>query len=202
MDQALGVLQDLAPALEAAYLPLKSLHIIAVVAWFAGLFYIVRLFVYLRETQARPRAEREVLEPQLKLMARRLWFGITWPSSIATVIFGLGMLHLFWPPAPWLKIKLGLVAGLIGYHLVCHRIHAALQASQPIASSRAFRIWNEIATLFLVSIVFLVVMKSAISVVWGAVGLGIFAAILMMGITIYRWIRQGPPLGGPAQEAK
>ncbi len=171
------------------YLPFKALHIIAVVCWFAGLVYIVRLFVYLRETQDRTQDDRAVLEPQLKMMARRLWFGINWPSAIGTVVFGSGMLHFFWPPPLWLQLKLGLVVGLIGYHLACHKIHASLQAGEPIASSRAFRIWNELATLFLVSIVFLVVMKDAMSLVWGIVGLAIFSAVLMAGISVYRRIR-------------
>lgn len=201
MDQALGALSGAFATLDAAYLPIKAIHIVSVVAWFAGLFYIVRLFVYLRETQARPQAEREILEPQLKLMARRLWFGITWPSAISTLIFGSCMLHLFWPPALWLLLKLALVVGLIGYHLACHYIHRELQAGRPIASSRAFRIWNEVATLFLVSIVFLVVMKDALSMVWAALGLTIFAAALMAGITVYRRVRLGAASRAP-QEAK
>ncbi|MEQ1568373.1 MAG: CopD family protein [Myxococcota bacterium] len=173
------------------YLPLKALHVVAVVAWFAGLFYIVRLFVYLAEVRARPAAERAVLEPQLQLMARRLWFGITWPAGLATIGFGLGLLGVFWPPPLWLQLKLGLVGLLLGYHAVCHRIHADLQAGRPSWSSRSFRIWNEVATLLLVSIVFLVVMKDAMSVVWGALGLAVFAAVLMAGITVYRRAREG-----------
>lgn len=172
------------------YLPLKALHIVSIVAWFAGLFYIVRLFVYLRETQDRAQAERDVLEPQLKLMASRLWFGITWPAAIASVAFGLGLLQYFWPPPLWLELKLLLVVGLVGYHLQCHRIHAGLQRGERVWSSRAFRMWNELATLFLVGIVFLVVMKDALSLVYGVVGLAIFTAVLMAGIVGYRRYRE------------
>jgi putative membrane protein len=176
----------------AAWFPiLKALHIVAVVAWFAGLFYIVRLFVYLAEARERPEAERRVLDPQLRLMARRLWFGITWPAGVATVVLGLSMLPLFWPPATWLELKLALVGVLVGYHLQCHRIHRALQAGEPTWSARAFRVWNEVATLLLVGIVFLVVLKDALSLLWGTVGLAAFAGLLMLGITAYRRLRQG-----------
>lgn len=171
------------------FLTLKAIHIIAIVAWFAGLFYIVRLFVYLRETQDRPANERDVLQPQLRLMAYRLWFGITWPAAIATVAFGSALAWYFWPPPPWLQIKLGLVVLLVGYHLVCHGLHAALQRGEPIWSSRSFRIWNEVATLLLVGIVFLVVLKDAMSMLWGILGLFVFSAVLMAGITLYRWVR-------------
>lgn len=173
-----------------SYLVFKALHIIFVVCWFAGLFYIVRLFVYLTEAHERPPAERDVLLPQLKLMAWRLWFGITWPSAIATAVFGAGMLHLFWPVPRWLAIKLGLVAGLFAYHLACHWVHARLQADDPPWSSRTLRLWNELATLFLVSIVFLVVLKDALAMLWGIVGLVAFTAVLMAGITVYRRVRK------------
>ena len=179
------------------YLTLKALHIIGVVTWFAGLFYIVRLFVYLRETQDRPQAERDVLQPQLRLMARRLWYGITWPSAVATLVLGTGLLHLFWPPPGWLQVKLALVALLFGYHLVCDRLHRRLQAGEAVASSTFFRVWNEVATLFLVGIVFLVVLKDAISLVWAILGLLLFTGALMVGIVTYRRIRERrSPTGG------
>ncbi|MEQ1503816.1 MAG: CopD family protein [Myxococcota bacterium] len=176
--------------MASLYPTLKALHIVAIVAWFAGLFYIVRLFVYLAEARDRSPADRAVLEPQLRLMARRLWFGITWPAAIAAVAFGSSMVPLFWPPPVWLQVKLALVAGLVGYHLQCHRIHRALQQGEPTWSSRSFRIWNEVATLFLVGIVFVVVLKDAMSLVWGTVGVVVFGAVLMAGITGYRRIRE------------
>ena len=88
-----------------SFLTFKALHIISVVAWFAGLFYIVRLFVYITESHARPDHERDVLLPQLKLMATRLWFGITWPAGIASLVFGSALLQVFWPPPRWLWIR-------------------------------------------------------------------------------------------------
>lgn len=173
------------------FLYLKALHIIAVVCWFAGLFYIVRLFVYLTETSERPAEEQAVLLPQLRMMARRLWFGITTPSMIATVLFGTALLHTYWPPPLWLQIKLAAVVGLLCYHGVCHWLHRELQAGRVPWSSRTLRIWNEVSTLFLVGIVFLVVVKNGLSLVYGTVGLVIFAAVLMAGIVVYRRIREG-----------
>jgi protoporphyrinogen IX oxidase len=172
------------------FLTLKALHIVAVVAWFAGLFYIVRLFVYLVETHDRPQEEQDILLPQLQLMARRLWFGITWPAGIATVGFGTALMASMGPPQTWLLIKLALVAGLIGYHLICHVIHARLQRGQVPMSSRSLRIWNEVATLFLVAIVFLVVLKNSLAMIWGVVGLGVFSAVLLAGIAVYGRMRK------------
>ena len=165
------------------YSTLKALHIVAVVSWFAALFYIVRLFVYLVEVRDRPEAERVVLEPQLAFMAERLWFVIGWPAGIAALAFGLALLGVqFWPPAPWLQLKLGLVAILVVYHVQCHRFYLRFRRGETVPSSTFFRVWNEGATLLLVGIVFLVVFKQAMSVVWGVAGLVGLAAALMVGI--------------------
>lgn len=172
------------------FLTIKALHIVSVVAWFAGLFYIVRLFVYLRETQDRPATERDVLQPQLRLMASRLWFGITWPAAASTLLFGSILGWYFWPPPLWFQLKLSLVVLLVGYHLLCHRLHAALQRGEPVWSGRAFRVWNEVATLLLVGIVFLVVLKDAMSLLWGSLGLLVLSALLMAGIVAYRRMRR------------
>ena len=81
------------------------------------------------------------------------------------------------------------VAGLTAYHLACHWLHARLQAGEPPWTSRSLRIWNEVSTLFLVGIVFLVVVKDGLSLVYGVVGLVIFASVLMAGIVAYRRVR-------------
>ena len=65
-----------------------SLHIIFIVTWFAGLFYIVRLFIYHTEAEAKPEPEKSILQNQYKIMEKRLWYGITWPSLVLTLIFG------------------------------------------------------------------------------------------------------------------
>ena len=110
-------------------LVIKALHVIFIVTWFAGLFYIVRLFVYQAEAKQRSENERSVLEPQFKLMTKRLWFGITWPSMILATTFGVWM--VVDQPAMlkvgYMQVKFGFVGGLIIYHLVCHTFFKNLQ---------------------------------------------------------------------------
>ena len=105
------------------YLVFKSLHIISVVTWFAGLFYMPRLFVYFAEANAKSPNEKEVLQSQFKIMQKRLWYGITWPSSVAVLIFGSALVVEFWPITnhPWLIYKLIFVIGLYAYHLFLHK---------------------------------------------------------------------------------
>lgn len=174
-----------------AYSYLKALHIIFVVTWFAGLFYIVRLFIYHTEAHAKSDPERSILTGQYKLMSRRLWYGITWPSAILTLIFGSALLHYYIPAIPgWLWVKIGFVAALLAYHLVCHRIFRQLQKNVVKYSGQQLRVWNEVATLFLVTIVFLVVLKNTISILWGIIGLVLFAGLLMFAINLYRKYRK------------
>ena len=173
------------------YLYIKSLHIIFVVTWFAGLFYIVRLFIYNREAQDKPEAERKVLQQQFSVMIKRLWFGIAWPSCMLTIIFGTWMLVLFGSIPVWLWIKIGFVAGLFAYHLSLHFIYRQ-QANQIFNfTSNQLRIWNEVATIFLFAIVMLVVVKEALSLVWSIGGLLSFAIVLMIAIQWYKKSRKG-----------
>ncbi|WP_205500326.1 CopD family protein [Rufibacter psychrotolerans] len=172
---------------------LKSLHIIFVVTWFAGLFYIVRLFVYYAETAQKPEPEKAILQRQFALMQKRLWYGITWPSAVLTLILGFSVvytlnLHLTWPA--WLLWKLGFVTGLFAYHLYCHRIFKQHQRGEIRQSSTALRIWNEVATLFLVSIVFLVVLKNGLSATWGVLGFIGLSVLLMVAIMVYKKLRK------------
>ncbi len=171
------------------YLYVKSLHIIFVVTWFAGLFYIVRLFIYFAEAAGKPEPEKSILQKQLKLMEKRLWYGITWPSAVLTLIFGSWMLHLYGSVPPWLMVKIGFVAGLFLYHYSCHRLFKQHQRDEVKYTPTQLRIWNEVATLFLVSIVFLVVLKNSVDFLWGILGLILFAAMLMLAIRIYKKLR-------------
>ncbi|RDC62896.1 CopD family protein [Adhaeribacter pallidiroseus] len=171
------------------YYYVKSLHIIFVVTWFAGLFYIVRLFIYFTEAAEKSEPDKSILQNQLQLMEKRLWYGITWPSAILTLIFGTWMAYLYGSLPGWLLIKLGFVFGLFLYHLSCHRIFKQHARGQVKQSPTQLRIWNEVATLFLVSIVFLVVLKNSVDFLWGLVGLILFAVILMLAIRIYKKIR-------------
>ncbi|MBW7915044.1 MAG: CopD family protein, partial [Taibaiella sp.] len=137
------------------YLYIKALHIIFIVTWFSGLFYIVRLFVYNREAMDKPEPEKSILSKQYAIMIKRLWYGITWPSAILTLVFGLWMWYLYGTLPMWLAIKLLFVAGLFLYHLSLHVIFSQQQKGIYKYSSQQLRIWNEVATIFLVAIVML-----------------------------------------------
>jgi len=171
------------------YLYIKALHIIFVITWFAGMFYMPRLFIYNTEAAERPQPERNILQKQFIMMMRRLWFGITWPSAALTLIFGPWMWYLMGSFPQWLLIKLGFVIGLYAYHLTLHIICRQQMKGVFKYSSQQLRIWNEVATIFLVAIVMLAVVKQNISVVWGIVGLIAFVILLMSAIKIYKLIR-------------
>ncbi|MDW3197578.1 MAG: CopD family protein [Cytophagales bacterium] len=175
------------------YLSLKALHIIFVVTWFAGLFYIVRLFIYQTEALAKQEPDRSILHDQLSKMARLLWFVIAWPSAIITLIFGVSLLvaQPQWLKMPFMHIKLTFVLVLYLYHLGCHRVYKQLQNGIAKYSSTQLRVWNEIATIILVAVVFLIVKKDQISWVWGTLGIISFAIILMAAVRIYKKIREG-----------
>ena len=178
----------------AGYYHAKALHVIGFVSWFAGLFYISRLYIYDLEAETRDAAARAVLQDQLRLMQRRLWYGITWPAMILTFVFGGWMLVPrmlgSMPWETWLLIKLGLVAGLFGYHLLSGRIRKQLVAGTCRWSSQGLRVWNEVATLFLVAIVFDAVLKTMGNILWGVAGLVVFAVALMIAIRVYRRMRE------------
>ena len=152
------------------YFYIKALHIIFIVTWFAGLFYMVRLFVYSAEANEKSEPERSILLKQYDIMQKRLWYGITWPSAILTLIFGTWMGILYGSLPAWLLIKLFFVAGLFIYHITLHLIFRQQQKGIFKWSSQQLRIWNEVATIFLIAIVMLAVVKQLLSVAW-AVGL-------------------------------
>lgn len=172
------------------FLYFKALHIIFVVTWFAGLFYIPRLFIYFTEAADKPEAERRVLQDQLALMQRRLWYGITWPSAVVTLIMGLSTWYNYGATPGWLVFKLCLVAVLYLYHISCHVIFRQQQRGVMRYTSTQLRIWNEVATIFLVGIVFLVVLKDALSMLWGILGLIVFTGVLLIAIRTYKRIRE------------
>lgn len=170
---------------------IKALHIIFVVTWFAGLFYIVRLFIYDVETKDRPEIEREILSKQFQIMQKRLWYGITWPSAVLTWVFGWWLVYsnIDFLKMPWFHVKLTAVILLTLYHFSCGYIFNQLRNNNCKYSSGQLRVWNEVATLFLVTIVFVVEIQHALNWVWGLVGLLLFTAILMLAIKGYRKIR-------------
>ena len=170
---------------------IKALHIIFVVTWFAGLFYLPRLFIYYTEANDRKESAKKVLQEQFMIMQKRLWYGITWPSCILALTFGFGMLHHWFPLSenPWLLTKLGFVLFLLLYHLSLGHILRKFRNGISPYTSNQLRIWNEVSTLFLVAIVFLVVLKNVLSMTYGLLGLIGLIIALMSGILIYRRLR-------------
>ncbi len=168
----------------------KVLHIIFIVTWFSGMFYIVRLYIYNTEANDKSEVEKEILQRQFNIMIKRLWLGITWPSAVLTIIFGPWMWYLYGGMDTWLMIKLCFVVGLYAYHFTLHRLYKQQIAGIFKYSSGKLRIWNEVATIFLISIVMLAVVKQGISLVYGVLGLLLFVLLLMSAIKIYKQYRQ------------
>ena len=135
--------------------------------------------------------EKEILTAQLKLMAKRLWYIITWPSAILSIIFGSWLLVLapYWLEQPWMHAKLGFVFLLVVYQIKTHFIFKELQADKIKYSSNFMRVWNEGATLILFAVVFLVLLKSTLNMAYGLLGIFGLAALLMLGIKLYKRIR-------------
>ncbi|WP_436517603.1 CopD family protein [Ekhidna sp. To15] len=174
------------------YLYLKALHIIFVITWFAGLFYIVRLFIYHTEALQKPEPDKTILSNQLALMSKKLWYIITWPSAVITIVMGTSLLisQLEWLKMPFMHIKLSFVVLLLLYHLGCHKIFIQLQKGEARYSSIQLRVFNEVATIILFAIVFLIVLKNELSWIWGTIGLISFAVILMIVIKLYKKFRK------------
>ena len=174
------------------YQYIKSFHLIFVITWFAGLFYIPRLFVYQIEAFHKSDPEKEILGRQLKVMAKRLWYIITWPSAVLATIFAtwLILLQPYWLEQTWMLVKLVFVVFLILYHLKPHQYFKQLQNDVVKKSSGFMRIWNEGATFILFAVVFLAILKSAINWVWGIIGLLALGILIMLGYRMYKAIRE------------
>ncbi|MBC91464.1 MAG: protoporphyrinogen IX oxidase [Flavobacteriaceae bacterium] len=167
---------------------IKALHLIFVITWFAGLFYIPRLFIYILEAQKKPSIEKEILTNQLNLMSKRLWYIITWPSAILAIFFALILIYLVpsWLMQQWMLIKLVFAGLLIIYHLKTHSMYIEFNNGVYKYSSTFMRFWNEGATVILFSIVFLVSIKNTFSWIFGLFGLIGLIFILILGIRFYK----------------
>lgn len=145
-----------------AYYWFKSLHLIGVVVWFAGLFYLVRLFVYHAEAKEESEPAQSILQKQYELMEKRLYNIITTPGMVVTVIMAIGLIHT--EPeilkSGWLHIKLTFVGLLLIYHFYCGRIMKQLAKGECQWSGQQFRALNEAPTILLVIIVLLAVFKN------------------------------------------
>jgi putative membrane protein len=171
----------------------KALHIIFVVSWFAGLFYIVRLFIYHTEAQEKEKVAKKILSDQYQIMEKKLWWIITTPAMVLTIVFGTWMVLInpdYYLQAGWFHIKLIFIVLLLFYHFVCQKIMNDLKKGIFNWKSNGLRIWNEVATLALVAIVFLVELQDNLNWIKGTLGFFGVAIGLMIGIKIYKRLRK------------
>ena len=171
---------------------IKALHIIFVVSWFAGLFYMVRLFIYHIEAQEKTENEARILGDQFKIMEKKLWYVITTPAMVLTVLFGTWMLIQIpsFLKMPWMHVKLAFVALLLVYHFICQKIMNDLKNNIFKWTSTQLRLWNELATMFLVIIVFIVELQSTLSWVKATVGFFAVGLLLMLAVKMYKRLRK------------
>jgi putative membrane protein len=157
----------------------------------AGLFYMVRLFIYHTEAQAKPEPTRTILSEQFEIMERKLWWVIATPSMYLVLAAGITMLCLVpgWLHQGWMHIKLTFVVGLIAYHFICQKMMNQMRKGIYKWTSTQLRLWNELATLILFAIVFLVVLKSSLNWIFGVIGIIAFALVLMSAVKIYKYYR-------------
>lgn len=144
------------------YLWYKAFHLIGVVVWFAGLFYLVRLFIYHVEADAEPEPARSILKNQYQIMEKRLYNIITTPGMVVTAAMAVGILttNPSLLKSGWLHVKLAFVVLLIGYHFYCGYLMKKLEKGECNWSSKQLRALNEAPTLLLVAIVMLAVFKN------------------------------------------
>jgi protoporphyrinogen IX oxidase len=177
---------------SSMYLTLKALHIIFIVTWFAGLFYIPRLFIYHTEANLKQEPDKSILMVQFQKMERLLWYVITWPSAVITFILGAFLLYdsPSYLTQSYMHIKLGFVVLLYVYHFFLHRIFKQLQSNHVKYTSMALRYINEIATVILFAIVFLIVFKESIGWIYGIGALFILIISIVTGTFIYKKRRE------------
>ena len=158
----------------------------------AGLFYMVRLFIYHTEAQEKPEPARTILSEQFEIMERKLWWIIATPSMYLVLAAGITMICLMpgWLQMGWLHIKLLFVVGLIVYHFICQNKMNQMRKGIYKWTSTQLRLWNELATLILFAIVFLAVLKNSLNWIFGVVGIVAFSVILMMAVKIYKRFRE------------
>jgi putative membrane protein len=177
-----------------AYLWFKTLHIVGVVVWFAGLFYLVRLFIYHREAEELEPALRSAFQQQYGLMERRLANIITTPGMVVAVTMAVGLLSVqpAWLHQGWMHAKLAFVAALLAYHFFCYRLMGQLQAGICQWSPKQLRALNELPTLLLVIVVMLVVFKNQFptgAATWFMVALVVFMAASIQFYARWRRLR-------------
>ena len=175
------------------YKYIMALHVIFVICWFAPLFYMPRLLIYHVEANEKQEPERSILSKQLKIMQKRLWNIIAWPSMVLTWLFGIWMLALNTSALlsqPWFILKLIFVAMLTLYHIMTHIIFRQQQKDIFKWTSFNLRLWNEVATLLLFAIIFLVIPKQNSTWVWLTLVLFFLAVSIFTGVVLYKHFRE------------
>jgi len=174
------------------YLYAKAVHIIFVICWMAGLFYMPRLFIYHTEAKDKGPEAYAILHPQFVLMENRLWWVITTPAMIITILSAIVM--LYYNPGllamNWMQLKLAFVLGMVLYHFKTQQIMFQLRDEKSTWTSPQLRMWNEVSTILLFAIVFLVILKSTLNWIFGVVGLLGLAITLMLLIKLYKKYRK------------
>ena len=177
-------------------LTFKALHIIGFVAWFGGLFYLVRIMVYHREAFDLTDPAKTLMIQQFELMEQRAYRIICTPALVFTWICGLGMLSLYgieWFVAhTWIQVKMVLLTGLTIYHFYCGKIISQLKNQTIHISSFQFRLLNEVPTLFLASIVIIAVFKNLTQFSMVFSGIVLFGLILYLFAKWYKRLRKAP----------
>lgn len=169
---------------------LKALHIIGFVAWFAGLFYLVRMFVYHTEAYDKEQPEQDILRKQLHMMETKVYKIICTPGMILTWICGTMMIMEYgmdwFRINSWLHVKLLLILLLSGYHHYCKTLIRKLENAKTGFSSFQFRLFNELPSLFLIAIVLLAVFRNKLNFLYAIIGILIAALLMYLIARVYK----------------
>lgn len=169
---------------------LKALHIIGFTAWFAGLFYLVRMFVYHTEAYDKPQPEQDILRKQLHIMETKVYKIICNPAMMLTYVCGIMMLidyGMSWFKLNgWLHVKLFLIFLLTGYHHYCKTLIKKLNVGKTGFSSFHFRLFNELPSLFLIAIVLLAVFKHKLNFLYAIIGILVAGALMYLIARVYK----------------
>lgn len=174
--------------MATTYLLFKSFHIVGFVSWFAGLFYLVRMFVYDAEADEQPVEMRSAWKKQLIVMQERVYKIIATPAMVITWVFGIGMLIInpAWLQQSWIHLKLTLLVLMVVYHFYCRKIIRDNALGKKSFTPFQFRLLNELPTLFLISIVLLAVLKDITNFVYLFVGILLFGFLLFISAKAYK----------------
>ncbi len=170
----------------------KAVHIVFVISWMAGLFYILSLFIYHTEANEKPEPEKSILLKQFTKMEDTLWKIIATPAMLISLFAGIGMLSINTAllQMDWMWVKLFFVLGLLVYHFICQNIVKQFRRNEFKMSSFQLRLWRELATIFMIAIVFVVILKNALNWIYGLVGIMGIAMLIMIAVKWYKHYRK------------